>query len=62
MCFVQDPDGHYVGEVNCSSGFREGWGEMRWANGSLYGPGNIFIYSQGDRYYGQWIQNRQDGK
>ena len=57
----QDPDGDYVGEVNCSSGFREGWGEMRWANGSLYGPGNIFIYSQGDRYYGQWVEDRQEG-
>ena len=35
---------------------------MRWANGSLYGPGNIFIYSQGDRYYGQWAEDRQEGE
>ena len=40
---------------------RQGWGEMRWANGTLYGPGNIFIYSQGDRYFGQWIRNKQEG-
>ena len=60
--FLQSPDGDYVGELNCSSGFRQGWGEMRWANGSLYGPGNIFIYSQGDRYYGQWVEDRQEGE
>ena len=35
---------------------------MRWANGTFYGPGNIFIYSQGDRYFGQWIQNKQEGE
>ena len=34
---------------------------MRWANGSLYGPSNIFVYSQGDRYYGQWVKDRQEG-
>ena len=54
--------GDYVGELNCSSGYRQGWGEMRWANGTFYGPGNIFIYSQGDRYFGQWIQNKQEGE
>ena len=53
--------GDYVGELNCSSGYRQGWGEMRWANGTFYGPGNIFIYSQGDRYFGQWIRNKQEG-
>ena len=58
---LQSPDGDYVGELNCSSGFRQGWGEMRWANGSLYGPNNIFVYSQGDRYYGQWDMDRQEG-
>ena len=34
---------------------------MRWANGSLYGPNNIFVYSQGDRYYGQWHKDHQEG-
>ena len=58
---VVSAKGDYVGELNCSSGFREGWGEMRWANGTLYGPGNIFIYSQGDRYFGQWIRDKQEG-
>ena len=60
---VVSAKGDYVGELNCSQSgfFREGWGEMRWANGTLYGPGNIFIYSQGDRYFGQWIRNKQEG-
>ena len=60
---VVSAEGDYVGELNCfeSSGFRQGWGEMRWANGTLYGPGNIFIYSQGDRYFGQWIRDKQEG-
>ena len=59
---VVSAKGDYVGELNCSSGYRQGWGEMRWANGTFYGPGNIFIYSQGDRYFGQWIQNKQEGE
>ena len=59
---VETVEGDYVGELNCTSEFlRNGWGEMRWANGTLYGPNNIFIYSQGDRYFGQWRQNKQEG-
>lgn len=55
--------GDYVGELNCTaSGFPHGWGEMRWANGTLYGPGNIFIYSDGDRYFGQWSNGLQEGQ
>lgn len=59
---VQTAKGDYIGQLNCSSGFRHGWGEMRWANGTLYGPENIFIYSQGDRYFGQWVHDQQQGK
>ena len=33
----------------------------RWANGSRYGPGNIFFYTEGDRYLGQWEKNTQQG-
>lgn len=54
-------DGNYTGEVNDQKE-RHGWGEMYWKNGTVYGPGNIFIYSHGDRYVGQWLNNKQDGK
>jgi hypothetical protein len=40
---------------------RHGWGEMYFRNGSLYGPGGIFIYGEGDRYVGQWQNNSQHG-
>ena len=61
---IDNEDGIYIGEIfNCStSGIKHGWGEMRWANGTLYGPNNIFYYSEGDRYYGQWNLDLQEGK
>ena len=60
---IDNEDGIYIGEIlNCStSGIKHGWGEMRWANGTLYGPNNIFYYSEGDRYYGQWNLDLQEG-
>ncbi len=58
---IETEDGIYVGQLNCETGFREGWGEMSFNNGTLYGPGNIFYYSQGDKYFGQWLKNKQDG-
>ena len=42
-------------------GLRNGWGEMYFNNGSLYGPGGIFIYGDGDRYVGQWQNDTQHG-
>ena len=60
---IDNEDGIYIGELfNCSSRIKHGWGEMRWANGTLYGPNNIFYYSEGDRYYGQWNLDLQEGK
>ena len=59
---IDNEDGIYIGELNCTSGIKHGWGEMRWANGTLYGPNNIFYYSEGDRYYGQWNLDLQEGK
>ena len=41
--------------------YEQGWGEMRWANGTLYGPNDVFYYSNGDRYYGQWSMDLQEG-
>ena len=62
---VYSNDGTYIGEVNCEkkSGYliKQGWGEMRWANGTLYGPNDVFYYSNGDRYYGQWNMDLQEG-
>ena len=60
---IDNEDGIYIGELNCTSasGFKHGWGEMRWANGTLYGPNYIFYYSEGDRYYGQWNLDLQEG-
>jgi hypothetical protein len=59
---VQNEVGDYIGQLNCSLvARRHGWGEMQWANGTLYGPGNIFIYSNEDRYYGQWTNDKQEG-
>ena len=59
--FVKFPDGNYTGELN-AKGLRHGWGEIFWKTGILYGPGNIFIYSPGDRYVGQWKNHMQNGK
>ena len=59
LCEQRGAEGNYTGQV--VGGVREGWGEMRWQNGTLYGPGNIFYYSAGDRYFGQWRAGRQDG-
>lgn len=42
---VQFTDGNYTGELD-ERGLRHGWGEMLWKNGTLYGPGGIFIYSR----------------
>ena len=58
---VNFPDGNYTGELN-GIGMRHGWGEMHWRNGTLYGPGGIFIYSRGDRYVGQWKNHKQHGE
>ena len=52
-------EGNYTGQVVEER--REGWGEMRWNNGTLYGPDNIFYYSLGDRYLGEWLQGLQAG-
>ena len=53
-------EGNYTGAVD-DDGNRHGWGEMRWNNGSRYGPDDIFFYSSGDRYVGQWVDNVQEG-
>ena len=53
-------EGNYTGAVD-DEGRRHGWGEMRWNNGSTYGPDDIFFYSSGDRYVGQWVKNVQEG-
>ena len=58
---VHGDKGDYIGELNCPSGLRQGWGEMKWSNGTLYGSNNIFFYSSGDRYYGQWESDLQEG-
>ena len=52
--------GNYTGELD-EKGLRDGWGEMYFKNGSLYGPGGIFIYGEGDRYVGQWQNDTQHG-
>ena len=54
------PSGNYTGELD-ERGLRDGWGEMYFKNGSLYGPGGIFIYGEGDRYVGQWKNDTQHG-
>lgn len=54
------PSGNYTGELD-GEGLRDGWGEMYFKNGSLYGPGGIFIYGEGDRYVGQWQNDTQHG-
>ena len=51
---------NFTGEIN-EIGLRNGWGEMYFNNGSLYGPGGIFIYGDGDRYVGQWQNDTQHG-
>ncbi len=58
---VRFPDGNYTGELD-HRGFRHGWGEMYFRNGSVYGPGGIFLYGEGDRYVGQWKNHSQHGK
>jgi hypothetical protein len=52
--------GNYTGQVN-RQGLKEGWGEILWSNGTLYGPNNIFYYSAGDKYFGQWKNDLQEG-
>lgn len=59
--FVQFPEGNYTGELNALR-MRDGWGEMEWAAGSTYGPGNMFVHADGDRYVGQWKNHLQHGK
>ena len=58
--FVEFPDGNYTGELNHLRQ-RNGWGEIYWREGTFYGPGQMFIYSKGDRYVGQWQNNLQHG-
>ena len=57
---VRLPTGNYTGELD-DRGLRHGWGEMLFKNGSLYGPGGIFLYGDGDRYVGQWQNGSQHG-
>ncbi len=57
---MQFPDGNYTGELD-AWGRRHGWGEILWRNGTLYGPDNIFVYFDGDRYVGQWKNHTQNG-
>ena len=59
VCTEAGEEGNYTGQLE--GGLREGWGEMRWSNGTLYGPDNIFYYSRGDRYLGQWHRGEQRG-
>ena len=59
VCSQTGLEGNYTGQL--VEGLREGWGQMRWNNGTLYGPGNIFYYSLGDKYLGQWRQGLQTG-
>ena len=59
VCLVTFSEGNYTGELK--AGVRHGWGEMKWANGTLYGPGLIFYYTEGDRYLGEWVEGRQNG-
>ena len=59
VCTQTGLEGNYTGQV--VEGVREGWGEMRWNNGTLYGPDDIFYYSLGDKYLGQWHQGIQAG-
>ena len=33
----------------------------RWNNGTVYGPDDLFYYTQGDKYTGQWMNNIQHG-
>ena len=35
---------------------------FRWNNGSVYGPDDLFYYSTGDKYTGQWENNIQHGE
>ncbi len=58
--YVQLPSGNYTGQLN-EIEERDGWGEMLWNNGTLYGPNDIFYYSAGDKYFGQWKNNQQEG-
>ena len=59
--YIQFPSGNYTGQLN-EIEEREGWGEMLWANGTLYGPNDIFYYSAGDKYFGQWKNDLQEGE
>ncbi|XP_023331834.1 phosphatidylinositol 4-phosphate 5-kinase 5 [Eurytemora carolleeae] len=60
ICNVELEEGNYTGMIN-EFGERDGWGEMRWNNGTLYGTENEFYYTEGDKYLGQWKQNLQQG-
>jgi hypothetical protein len=60
LCRLQLGPGNYTGEVG-DEGLPHGWGEMRWSNGSRYGPDLAFYYSAGDRYLGQWAAGLQQG-
>ena len=40
---------------------RHGWGKMCWNNGTLYGINLQFIYSEGDEYIGEWVDDTQNG-
>lgn len=57
---IRLPSGNYTGELD-ERGLRGGWGEMYFKNGSLYGPGGIFVYGESDRYVGQWKNDTQHG-
>ena len=58
--YLEIASGNFTGQLN-REGLRDGWGEMVWANGTLYGPSNIFYYSSGDKYLGQWKDDVQEG-
>jgi len=52
--FSRRPDGDYTGEQD-GRGVRHGWGEMVWAGRT---PGR----GQGDRYVGQWQDDKEHGE
>lgn len=52
----------FMFEVKSSLCCRNGWGQMLWRNGTTYGPNDIFYYSDGDKYIGQWKNNLQHGE
>ena len=58
--YLSTSRGNYTGQLNEFSQ-KHGWGEMLWANGTLYGPADIFYYTLGDKYLGQWQKDLQEG-